>query len=48
LRTVDATGNSFSDQEIALAIRPDGRPVLAYPADSGTMRVLSCRTVTCQ
>jgi len=47
-RTVDVVDTSFSDQEIALALRSDDRPVLAYPAGPGQLRVLSCRTATCQ
>jgi hypothetical protein len=48
VRTVDQTAASFVDQEIALALRPDGRPVLAYPAGNNELRLLLCRTPTCQ
>ena len=48
MRLVDQTTNSFSDEEISIALRPDGRPVLAYPAGDGTVRVLSCATTTCR
>ncbi len=49
VRPVDQVPNaSFFDTEISLALRPDDRPVLAYPGTFGTLRVLSCRNANCQ
>jgi hypothetical protein len=49
VRIVDQVPNSFSDQEISLALRADGRAVLAYPVgSSGGLRLLSCQNTTCQ
>ncbi len=48
VRQVDQVSNGFSDQEISLALRPDDRPVLAYPAGGGQLRVVSCLNTTCQ
>lgn len=48
-RAVDQVPNaSFFDSEIALALRADGRPVIAYPGSSGTIRLLLCNSANCQ
>lgn len=48
-RAVDQVPNaSFIDTEVAVALRADGRPVIAYPAVDGTLRLLLCTTATCQ
>ena len=48
VRAVDQPQNFFSDQEISLALRPDNRPVIAYPTGSSGVRLLICQSVTCQ
>jgi hypothetical protein len=48
-RAVDQVPNaSFFDSEVSVALRADGRPVIAYPGSSGTLRLLLCTTANCQ
>lgn len=46
-RPIDQT-QTFGDAQIAMVLRPDGRPVLAYPAGAGEYRLLMCTTPACQ
>jgi hypothetical protein len=46
-RPIDQT-QAFGDAQIALALRSDGRPVLAYPAGNSEYRLLMCATAACQ
>jgi hypothetical protein len=48
-RAVDQVPNvSFFDSEVSVALRADGRPVIAYPGSGGTLRLLLCTTANCQ
>ncbi|MCI1711249.1 MAG: hypothetical protein LKM32_00665 [Chiayiivirga sp.] len=46
-RPVDQS-QAFGDAQLAIALRADGRPVMAYPAGSGEFRLLMCATPACQ
>ncbi len=48
VRVIDQVAGSFSDQEIAMALRADGRAVIAYPVGFGGVRLLLCQSATCQ
>lgn len=48
LRVLDLFPASTS-QEVSMALRPDGRPVIAYASiEPSELRLLVCRTATCQ
>lgn len=48
-QVVDQVDNgNFSDTEISMALRPDGRPVLGYVGSSGTVRLLMCVSANCR
>ena len=47
-RVIDQAPNAyFPDTELAVALRPDGRPVIAYIGGGGTVRLLLCSTTNC-
>ncbi|MEQ1516333.1 MAG: hypothetical protein ABL931_07590 [Usitatibacteraceae bacterium] len=47
-RAIDQLSANFTDTEVSIALRADGRPVIAYVGTFGTVRLLLCATTNCQ
>ncbi len=48
-RAIDLVAQAyFPDTEVAVALRADGRPVIAYVGAPGTVRMLLCASTNCQ
>lgn len=48
-QVVDQVDNgNFTDTEISIALRPDGRPVLGYVGAASTVRLLMCVSANCR